>query len=313
MKLGGKKGKKEGLIKEELLKNKKIKPVYNSEGKVIHSKYDFSEIGAKKIIISDFSQKLIKDSNKIGSNSSVSEHEPKNSKSIGANSKSDTELLSKHSKDPTKKKETGKLNKKNKLIENVTLTFTKENEQEPVRKKSKLIDEKSNRTHNENESESKTVINTKFKPVFNKDNKMVFSKIDFSDPSINKRINRNGCRDPKKMLRKLEMNKVKIDELKSTNKEKATELVEKEKWITALKRASGEKIKDDPQLLKKTVMKEKRRKKESRKKWAARVDAVEKKKQEKQKKRMENIMAKKKEKKKKKQKKAIKKGHYVVV
>lgn len=307
MKLEGKKGKKEGLMPEELLKTKKIKPVYNSEGKIVHSKYDFSEIGAKK----DLSQKFIKDINKTTLSNNVNEHKLKNDINIDANIESDTEPFSKKAKNSPKQKGIRKKKKKNKLIENNSVTSISENEQGPVKKKLKISDEKINSISNEIESENKTIINKKFKSVFNKDNKMVFSKIDFSDTNVNKKGKKMEDKDPKKLLQKLKMNKAKLDELESSGaKEKAMELVEKEKWITALRKASGEKVKDDPQLLKKTIMREKSRKKKSKKKWDARVDTVKKKQQEKQKKRMENIMAKKKEKKKKKLKKAVKKGRF---
>lgn len=305
LKLAGKKGKKEGLIAEELHKTKRIKPVYNSEGKVIRSKYDFSEIGAKK----DFCHKSIKDSKKGSLSNTVNESELKNDKIINADIERDRELFSKKSKNSTKQKEIKKKRIKNKLIENNSVTFTSENKQELITKKVKLSDQKSNRLCDKNESENKSVINSKFKHIFNKDNKIVFSKIELSDTNINKRLKKE-YKDPQKLLQKLEMKKTKIDELKSSDKDKAIKLIEKEKWVTALRKASGEKVKDDPQLLKKTVMKEKNRKKKSKKKWDARIDAIKKKQQEKQKKRMENIMAKKKEKEKKKHKKAIKKGHY---
>lgn len=307
MKLEGKKGKKEGLIAEELLKTKKIKPVYNSEGKIVHSKYDFSEIGTKK----DLSQKFIKDINEISLSNNMNEHKLKNDINTGADIESDREPFSKKAKDSTKQKGVRKKKKKNKLIDNNSVASIPESEQEPVKNKLKISADKSNSISIENESVDKIVTNKTFKPVFNKDNKMIFSKIDFPDTKLNKKGKKIEDKDPKKLLQKLKMNKAKIDELESSGaKEKAVELVETEKWMTALRKASGEKVKDDPQLLKKTIMREKSRKKKSKKKWEARIDTVKKKQQEKQKKRMENIMAKKKEKKKKKVKKAVKKGRF---
>lgn len=48
---------------------------------------------------------------------------------------------------------------------------------------------------------------------------------------------------------------------------KAVEIHEKESWSKALKKAEGEKIKDDPKLLKKTIKKKIMKKKKSEKVW----------------------------------------------
>jgi hypothetical protein len=48
---------------------------------------------------------------------------------------------------------------------------------------------------------------------------------------------------------------------------KAVELHEKESWSKAIKRAEGEKVKDDPKLLKKTIKKKNMKKKKSEKVW----------------------------------------------
>lgn len=53
----------------------------------------------------------------------------------------------------------------------------------------------------------------------------------------------------------------------SLNFMKAKELHEKESWSKAIKRAEGEKVKDDPKLLKKTIKKKLIKKKRSEKIW----------------------------------------------
>lgn len=148
------------------------------------------------------------------------------------------------------------------------------------------------------------------KPVFNKDSKMVFSKFDFSN--IGKKTNKKEEKDPKKLLTKLKEQKEKLAELeKSGEKEKAVEIKEKIHWKNALAKAEGKKVKDDPNLLKKTIRKQKERVNASKKIWEARHEGVKKAQEERQKKRTENIEKRKKDKKMKKLKSAAKKGRII--
>lgn len=148
-------------------------------------------------------------------------------------------------------------------------------------------------------------------PVFNKDDKMVFSKIDFANlGGPNKKVKKE--KDPKKILQKIEYEKQKLEKLKESGEvEKAIEIKEKAAWKNALAKASGEKVKDDPSLLKKSVKKQEQKHRSSKKKWEQRIKGVEKAKEEKQKKRQENIQKRKKEKKTKKLKNAAKKGKII--
>jgi len=57
--------------------------------------------------------------------------------------------------------------------------------------------------------------------------------------------------------------------------ESGKEQVEKRMWERLNKKASGEKLKDDPKLLKKTLKREKARKKKSAKEWSERIKAQE--------------------------------------
>lgn len=70
-------------------------------------------------------------------------------------------------------------------------------------------------------------------------------------------------------------------------------------------------VKDDPELLKRTIKRKEQHKKQSTKKWDSRIEHVRKSKQEKQDKRQENITKRKKEKKLTKLKKAAKKGRVI--
>lgn len=149
------------------------------------------------------------------------------------------------------------------------------------------------------------------KPVFNSEGKMVFSKFDFSEIGTKKKPPRNE-KDPRKILQQLQEKKEKIKELEHIgDKEKAVEMKEKEAWKSALARASGEKVKDDPALLKKTIKKKEQLKRRSGKKWEARLQGVQKAMKERQDKRQENILKRKKDKKLNKLKKSSKKGRVI--
>ncbi|KAL6255080.1 hypothetical protein P5V15_013415 [Pogonomyrmex californicus] len=149
------------------------------------------------------------------------------------------------------------------------------------------------------------------KPIFNSEGKMVFSKFDFSEIGVKKKLPKNR-NDPKKVLQQLQQKKEKLKQLEdSGNKEKVEDIKEKDAWKSALAKASGEKIKDDPELLKRTIKRNEQRKKHSAKKWNTRIEKQEKSKQERQEKRRENIMKKKKEKKMNKLKKAAKRGRVI--
>lgn len=147
------------------------------------------------------------------------------------------------------------------------------------------------------------------KPVFNSEGKMVFSKFDFSEIGVKKKLPKN---DPKKMLHQLQQKKEKLKQLEqSGDKETADNIREKDAWKSALLRASGEKVKDDPELLKRSMKRKEQIKKQSVQKWKSRIENTQKSIQERQEKRRENIMKKKKEKKLNKLKKAAKKGRIV--
>lgn len=152
--------------------------------------------------------------------------------------------------------------------------------------------------------------NTSSNSQTNQDEKMFFSKFDFSN--IGKKKFKKEKHDPKKILEELQKQKVKIDKLAESGEiEKAAEIKEKAAWKNALAKAQGEKVKDDVGLLSKSIKKREQKAKQSKKKWEARQEAVEKGKMERQKKRQENIDKRKKEKKLHKMKKAVKKGKII--
>ncbi|KAI9483647.1 MAG: surfeit locus protein 6-domain-containing protein [Benjaminiella poitrasii] len=108
---------------------------------------------------------------------------------------------------------------------------------------------------------------------------------------------KKGPSDAKTQLKMLEAKSEKIEKLKEENKTKAEELAEKEEWNRVLALATGEKIKDDAKLLKKTIKRQEKAKNKSGQEWRKRTDKVKYDEVKKIKKREENIKAKVEEKK----------------
>lgn len=92
---------------------------------------------------------------------------------------------------------------------------------------------------------------------------------------------------------------------------KAKKLKEQDAWNNVLAKAEGVKVKDNVELLKKTIARKEKKKKVSKAKWEERKNVLEKTKKEKQDKRTNNLLKKKKENKEKSKKKAIKKGRFI--
>ncbi|XP_067144655.1 surfeit locus protein 6 homolog isoform X2 [Centruroides vittatus] len=144
------------------------------------------------------------------------------------------------------------------------------------------------------------------KPIYNKDKKMVFSKFDF--PETEKKASKHSGKNYKKLLKKTLKEKEELKTMEINDPEKAFVQKEKKNWLKAIDKAGGIKVKDNPELLKKSIKKQEQMKRKSQKKWKERKETVEKFKQKKEQKRRENIKAKKQEKINKKIKRAKKKG-----
>lgn len=97
---------------------------------------------------------------------------------------------------------------------------------------------------------------------------------------------RKGPVDPKGALAKLEAQKKRLAELDDA---KRKEVLEKETWLAARRRAEGEKVHNDESLLKKAVKRKDKAKKKSEKEWTERVQGVQKAQKQRQQKREENI------------------------
>ncbi|CAG5119763.1 unnamed protein product [Candidula unifasciata] len=115
-------------------------------------------------------------------------------------------------------------------------------------------------------------------------------------------------RDYKRLLEKVEKRKEKVEKLKEKDLEKGKKLEEKFQWQAVLSKARGEKVKDDPNLLKKAAKRKDKMKEKRKKSWDGRVKTVEESQQKRQQKRQTNIQKRKNENKDKKRKKLIKKG-----
>lgn len=97
---------------------------------------------------------------------------------------------------------------------------------------------------------------------------------------------RKGPSDPKTALLKVQNQKKRLEEL---DDEKKKDIAEKEAWLTARRRAQGEKIHDDESMLKRAVKRKEVAKKKSEKAWSERSQGVQKAQKDKQKKREENL------------------------
>ena len=132
--------------------------------------------------------------------------------------------------------------------------------------------------------------------IKNDKGELVFSKFDFatSNGTMKKK-----SKDIKKLLQKAEKTQENIEKLEGEDSDKAKKLKDKIAWDKALKKAEGQKLKDDPKLLKKTLKRKEKMKSHSQKKWKDRTETVEKQKEERQKKRTQNLKQRREEKMKK--------------
>lgn len=115
----------------------------------------------------------------------------------------------------------------------------------------------------------------------------------------------------KQLLTKLEKKDEEIKKLEAVDEEAAKEAVKEKKWKAALDRASGQKVKDNPELLKKALKRKEKMKEKRKKVWEERKENVEEKLKRKQAKRERNLQKRKDSKKDTKLKKALKKGRII--
>lgn len=141
--------------------------------------------------------------------------------------------------------------------------------------------------------------------------KLVFNRINFLGEETTT-APLPTSKNAKSALDEIKTKQQMYDELEKTGEvTKAKELKEQDAWNNVLAKAEGVKVKDNVELLKKTIARKERQKKVSATKWEERKIILEKSKKEKQEKRTNNLLKKKQEKKEKTKKKAIKKGRFV--
>ncbi|KAM0348372.1 hypothetical protein ACHAPU_004342 [Fusarium lateritium] len=97
---------------------------------------------------------------------------------------------------------------------------------------------------------------------------------------------KKGPSDPKTALIKVQNQKKRLQEL---DPEKRADIAEKDVWLTARRRAEGEKIRDDEALLKRAVKRKEVAKKKSEKAWQERSDGVKMAQRDRQRKREQNL------------------------
>lgn len=97
---------------------------------------------------------------------------------------------------------------------------------------------------------------------------------------------KKGPTDLKGSLAKLEAQKKRLAALDA---DKRKEVLEKETWLAARRRAEGEKVRNDESLLKKAVKRKEKTKKKSEREWTERKQGVENVQKQRQQKREENI------------------------
>lgn len=102
------------------------------------------------------------------------------------------------------------------------------------------------------------------KPIFNKEGKVVFSKFDFTDAEKPKNDISKG-KNYKKILEKVAKDKEKLEKLKESDQNKAKQQQKKMQWQSAIQKAEGIKVRDDPKMLKKSIKKQEGKKKKSQK------------------------------------------------
>lgn len=124
-----------------------------------------------------------------------------------------------------------------------------------------------------------------------KSDDVTFGKFDFTaeGSEATKTGKKKKKKDLKQLLTIAEKKETKLRELEETDSAKAVETKQKMSWENALHKAGGEKVRDDPKLLKKSIKRKEKAKGKSAKEWDERVQSVEKKKEERQEKRRKNL------------------------
>jgi len=133
-------------------------------------------------------------------------------------------------------------------------------------------------------------------------NNFSFGRIAFDDgtqvnSSISGVLEQRKGKGPTDTASALKAAQDKKSRLAGMDEEKRKEIEQKDMWLNAKRRAHGEHVRDDTNLLKKALKRQQGQKKKSEKEWHDRLDGVQKSQEAKQKKRNENLAKRKEEKK----------------
>lgn len=143
------------------------------------------------------------------------------------------------------------------------------------------------KVHQENKSanRSKKLPKVEHKSVLSSDDdedRVMFSKFDFSSSEPGEWKRRQRKVDYKKLLRQAKERSEVTQELMEVDEQKAGQMQETYKWRQAIDKAVGAKKKDDPKLLQKTIKRREKLKQQSRKKWQEKEQQLEEQKKKKQ-------------------------------
>lgn len=151
-------------------------------------------------------------------------------------------------------------------------------------------------------------------------NQITFGRFEFKPEDsvdIDSKKKKKGKKQPTKQkqlinqLKQVENEQNEINRLKEENPEEGKALLRSKHWKTALAKAKGEKIRDNPQLLRKTIKKQAKLRERSAKKWKKNKSETDKRMKERQEKRQSNLQKRKDDKKAKIKKRLIKKGRLI--
>lgn len=131
--------------------------------------------------------------------------------------------------------------------------------------------------------DSRTANHFSFGRLAFSDGTQMASDLSYEKGAVNEK---KGPSDPKTALAKLEAQKKRIAGL---DEDKRKEVLEKETWLAARRRAEGEKVHDNENLLKKAVKRKEKAKAKSEAAWKERADGVGRAIKDKQRKREDNL------------------------
>lgn len=185
-----------------------------------------------------------------------------------------------------------KLHERIEMLKERRISKNPEKHQEILKKKAQAkVKKEKKKMHQKMKNESvlaKTdTLKTKEKPKAPAVGKeaVVFSKFAMSTEEKKK----PQKKDLTKILKNIEKKKENLEILKTKNPQKLKEIVTNEAWNKAILKSEGEKIKDDPKLIKKSIKAEQKKKSKSASDWAKRIADVEERTKARQTKRSENI------------------------